>query len=142
MKIYDCFMYYDEDQLLDLRLNILNEYVDKFVITESKFTHSGKVKERNFNIRNFTKFKDKIKYFYIEKEPDNILAWHLKGISHNRLGETILANLSAAEEYLRRRDLETAKYFASKVIKTSKKFSSENLRASDIINLINEFNKG
>ena len=72
MKIYDCFMYYDEDQLLDLRLNILNEYVDKFVITESKFTHSGKVKERNFDIKNFTKFKDKIKYFYIEKEPDNI----------------------------------------------------------------------
>ena len=72
MKIYDCFMYYDEDQLLDLRLNILNKYVDKFVITESKFTHSGKVKERNFDIKNFTKFKDKIKYFYIEKEPDNI----------------------------------------------------------------------
>ena len=44
MKIYDCFMYYDEDELLDLRLNILDKYVDKFIITESKFAHSGKVK--------------------------------------------------------------------------------------------------
>ena len=50
MKIYDCFMYYDEDELLDLRLNILDEYVDKFIITESKFTHSGKVKNNNFRI--------------------------------------------------------------------------------------------
>ena len=46
MKIYDCFMFFDEEMLLDLRLNILNEYVDKFVIMESKFTHSGN-KTRN-----------------------------------------------------------------------------------------------
>ena len=44
MKINDCFMYYDEDELLDLRLNILDGYVDKFIIVESKFTHSGKLK--------------------------------------------------------------------------------------------------
>ena len=41
MKIYDCFMYYDEDLVADLRLNILNKYVDEFIIVESKFTHSG-----------------------------------------------------------------------------------------------------
>ena len=69
MKIYDCFMYYDEDELLDLRLNILDEYVDKFIITESKFTHSGKVKNKNFRIENFNKFQKKIEYFYIENEP-------------------------------------------------------------------------
>ena len=76
--------------------------------------------------------------FIVEKEPDNILAWHLKGISHNRLGEPVYANLSAAEEFLRKRDYNNAKYFAEKVISATKKFSSENLRASDIINLINE----
>ncbi len=48
MKIYDCFMYYDEDELLDLRLNILDKYVDKFIITESKFTHSGNIKKQKF----------------------------------------------------------------------------------------------
>ncbi len=72
MKIYDCFMFFDEEMLLDLRLNMLNEYVDKFIITESKFTHSGNIKNRNFDIKNFQKFEKKINYFYIEDEPKNI----------------------------------------------------------------------
>ena len=33
-KLYDCFSYWDEDLLLDLRLNILDDYVDYFVIVE------------------------------------------------------------------------------------------------------------
>ena len=76
--------------------------------------------------------------FIVKKEPENIFAWHLKGISHSRLGEPIFANLSAAEEFFRRRDFKNAKFFAEKVISATKKFSSENLRASDIINLIND----
>jgi len=76
--------------------------------------------------------------FIVKKEPENIFAWHLKGISHSLLDEPIYANLSAAEEFLRRRDFKNAKFFAEKVISATKKFSSENLRASDIINLINE----
>ena len=44
MKIYDCFMFFDEEMLLDLRLNIMDKYVDKFVITESTYMHSGKSK--------------------------------------------------------------------------------------------------
>ena len=39
MKIYDCFMYYNEDVILNLRLNYLNKFVDNFVIVESKFNH-------------------------------------------------------------------------------------------------------
>ena len=35
MKIYDCFMFYDEELILDLRLNILNKHVDEFIIVES-----------------------------------------------------------------------------------------------------------
>ena len=67
MKIYDCFMYYDEDLLLDLRLNILNEYVDKFLIIEAEEDHQGNKKKLNFDINNFRKFKDKINYVSIEK---------------------------------------------------------------------------
>ena len=59
MKIYDCFMYFDEDMLLDIRLNILNKYVDKFVIIESKFLHSGREKKLNFNINLFRDFSVK-----------------------------------------------------------------------------------
>ena len=72
MKIIDCTTYYAEDLMLDVRLNILNEYVDKFIIVESKFSHSGKPKKLNFDIDNFKKFKDKIQYLVIEKEPDGI----------------------------------------------------------------------
>ena len=53
MKIFDCFMYLDEDVVLDLRLNYLNNYIDKFVIVESRFTHSGQKRKLNFNIKNF-----------------------------------------------------------------------------------------
>ena len=73
MNIYDCFMYFDEDLLLDLRLNILNKYVKKFIIAESTYLHSGKSKKLNFNINNFSKFKDKIIYIVVDKKPPNIL---------------------------------------------------------------------
>jgi len=72
MNIYDCFMYFDEDLILDLRLNILNKYVKKFIITESTFLHSGREKKLNFDIKNFLKFKDKIEYIVIDEPPNGI----------------------------------------------------------------------
>ncbi len=72
MNIYDCFMYFDEDLLLDLRLNILNSYVKKFVIVESSYLHSGNKKKLNFDIKNFTKFKDKIEYIVLDNQPSGI----------------------------------------------------------------------
>ena len=62
MKIFDCFMFYDEEMLLDIRLNILNKYVDQFIIVESIFTHSGQKRNLVFDIQKYKKFKDKIKY--------------------------------------------------------------------------------
>ena len=76
MNIYDCFMYFDEDLLLDLRLNVLNKYVKKFIITESTFLHSGKSKKLNFDSKNFQKFKDKIEYIVVDKLPDGIEEVH------------------------------------------------------------------
>ena len=61
MALYDCFMYFDEDMLLDIRLNTLNNIVDKFIIAEGTRTHSGEEKKLNFDIKKFSKFKDKIK---------------------------------------------------------------------------------
>ena len=60
MAIYDCFQYFDEDHIVDLRLNILDKFVDFFVISESTRTHQGKTKKINFDIKNFLKFKNKI----------------------------------------------------------------------------------
>ena len=62
MAIYDCFQYFDEDHMVDLRLNILDQYVDYFVISESTKTHQGKPKKINFDIKKFSRFKDKIKF--------------------------------------------------------------------------------
>jgi beta-1,4-mannosyl-glycoprotein beta-1,4-N-acetylglucosaminyltransferase len=72
MKIYDCTTYFSEDLMLDIRFNILNESVHKFVVVESLYSHSGKKKKLNFDINNFKKFKHKIIYIVIEKEPENI----------------------------------------------------------------------
>ncbi len=72
MKIIDCTTYYSEDLMLDVRLNILDKYVDKFIIVESNFSHSGQKKSLNFDINNFKKFKDKINYLVIENEPKGI----------------------------------------------------------------------
>ena len=66
MAIYDCFQYFNEDHIVDLRLNILNQYVDYFVISESTKTHQGKEKKINFNLNNFSKFKGKIKFVVSE----------------------------------------------------------------------------
>ena len=57
-----------EDHIVDLRMNILNEYVDYFVISESNKTHQGKDKKINFNINNFPKFKHKIIFVVAEYE--------------------------------------------------------------------------
>ena len=67
MKIYDCFMYFDEEVVLDVRLNTLNEFVDYFVIVESIYTHKGDSRELKFNHKKFEKFKDKIIYIVDEE---------------------------------------------------------------------------
>ena len=72
MKIYDCTIFFDEKMMFDLRLNILNDYVDKFVVAESLYTHSGNPKKQNFNINDYPKFKDKIIYILVESEPDDL----------------------------------------------------------------------
>ena len=72
MRIFDCTTYYDEELMMDIRFNTLNDQVEKFIVVESLFSHSGNKKKLNFDINNYSKFKDKIIYLVIEKEPDNI----------------------------------------------------------------------
>ena len=72
MKIFDCFMYFDEEIVLDTRLNTLDEFVDYFVIVESKFTHKGDRRDLKFNMSKFEKFKDKIIYLIYDNQPKEI----------------------------------------------------------------------
>tara|TARA_B100000424_G_scaffold252420_1_gene228719 strand:- start:63 stop:953 length:891 start_codon:yes stop_codon:yes gene_type:complete len=72
MKIFDCFMYFDEEILLDLRMNILDKYVDYFVIVESTFTHKGEERKLHFNHKRFEKFENKIIYLVYDEKPKDI----------------------------------------------------------------------
>ena len=72
MKIYDCFTFFDEKMLLNFRLNYLDKFVDKFVIAEAAYTHSGNKKKINFNINDYPKFKHKISHIIIDKNPKNL----------------------------------------------------------------------
>ena len=65
-------MYFDEEIVLDLRLNTLNEYVDYFVIVESSFNHKGEKRELKFNLKKFEKFSKKIIYLVYNEVPHKI----------------------------------------------------------------------
>lgn len=103
MNIYDCFMYFDEDLLLDLRLNTLNKFVKKFVIAEATYTHNGTKKKLNFDINKFKKFKDKIIYIIVDKQPDNILKI-LDSETKEQKGEKLILN-GMARDYFQRENL-------------------------------------
>ena len=72
MKIFDCFMYFDEDLILDLRLNTLNKFIDYFVIVESIYNHKGEKRKLKFNINKFKKFNKKIIYLIHNQIPSEI----------------------------------------------------------------------
>ena len=100
MIVYDCFMYFDEDLLLDLRLNMLNKYVSKFVITEATYTHNGTKKKLRFDINNFKKFKDKIQYIIVDTQPPNILPIN-DGDNFEKKGQKLILNGYARDNYQR-----------------------------------------
>ena len=90
MKIFDCFMYFDEEIVLDIRLNMLNPVVDYFVIVESKFTHKGDKRNLKFDINKFTEFKDKIIYLIFDEEPGDIESLLDKDIEDEKTRKLIL----------------------------------------------------
>ena len=81
MAIYDCFQYFNEEHVVDLRFNILNKYVDYFVIVESTVNHQGQPKKLEFDINNYQRFKNKIKYIIVDDTPDNLKKPHKGGES-------------------------------------------------------------
>ena len=103
MNIYDCFMYYDEDLLLDIRLNSLEKFVKKFVITEATYAHNGESKKLNFDINKFKRFKDKIIYIVVDKQPKNILELK-KDDTREKTGEKLILN-GMARDYFQRENL-------------------------------------
>ena len=96
-------MYFDEDLLLELRLNSLDKFVKKFVITEATYTHNGSKKELRFDINKFKKFKDKIIYIVVDEQPSNILKL-LENDTKTQRGEKLILN-GMARDYFQRESL-------------------------------------
>ena len=90
MKIFDCFMYFDEEVVLDVRLNALNDYVDYFVIVESTYTHKGNKRKLKFDYKKFDKFKDKIIYLVFDQESSEIEKINENDDSGTKSGKYIL----------------------------------------------------
>jgi len=108
MKIFDCTTYFEEPLLFELRLNILNEYVDEFIVSEATFTHSGQKKKVNFDKKNYPKFKDKITHIIVDKEPENLFEINESNKSNNSL-----FRLNAAKRIEKQRN-EIFSYFDEK----------------------------
>jgi len=85
MKIIDTTTFFEENMIMDIRFNILNPYVDKFIVCESKYTHSGKKKDINFNINDYPKFKDKIIHLILEDEPVDLIKNENLSVQEKRL---------------------------------------------------------
>ncbi len=97
MKIYDCFMYWDEDLLLDLRMNILNRSVDYFVIVEGNKTWQNNPKKYRFVMRKFRKFRKKIIYIKVDDLPDGKNPWIRENFQRNCINRGLI---NAKEEDL------------------------------------------
>ena len=81
MPIYDCVQFFNEEHILDIRLNILDEFVDYFVIAESTSDHQGRSKKLNFDLQKFKKFKNKIIYIIVDDTKEVIKKPHIGGES-------------------------------------------------------------
>lgn len=69
MRVFDTTTFFEEKLMMDLRFNILDPFVDKFIVCEATFSHSGKKKEIKFDKKDFPKFQDKIVHIIIDKDP-------------------------------------------------------------------------
>ena len=94
LKVFDCFTFYNEIDLLEIRLNELNDVVDYFVLVEGEKTFQGQDKvlfyDENKNNENLAKFKDKIIHlkvpsseFVSEREGGRLFSWTNESMSFN-----------------------------------------------------------
>jgi len=94
MKIFDCVTFFEENRQMNLRFNILDNYVDHFIVCEGKFDHQGKKKKINFNKNMYPKFKKKILHVIVNNFPKNLNPWERQAFQR----EQILENISLAKE--------------------------------------------
>ena len=121
MKIFDCFIYNNEDLMLDIRLNSLSNYVEKFIIVEACYDHQGnKKKKLNFSLNKYKKFQNKIIYKILKSFPQNLTNWERENFQRNYITEglenvndedyVIVSDVDEIPNLSRLNDLEKFKY--------------------------------
>ena len=100
MKIFDCTTFFDEKMMMDVRFNILDKYVHKFIVVESIFSHSGEKKSLNFNKGDYPKFKDKIEYIVIEKEPEGLVQENQKKVDDSYKRMNSIKRIEQSYDYM------------------------------------------
>jgi len=75
--------------MMSIRFNILNSFVDKFIICESRYSHSGKEKEINFNIKDYPEFQNKIIHLVVDDEPKDLIVSKNLSLGEKRLNSII-----------------------------------------------------
>ena len=93
MKIFDCVTFFEENRLMKLRFNILNKYVDQFIVCESEYDHQDRKKKINFDKNKYLKFKKKIIHIILKKFPKNLNPWERQAFQR----EGIFKGLKGAE---------------------------------------------
>ena len=83
-RIYDCITFYDENFLTNLRFEILDKFVDFFVICESKYDHKGNSKKINFSLLN-EKFKKKVRHLIIDEKFPNNNGWECEKFQREKI---------------------------------------------------------
>ena len=84
-KFFDCITFYDENLITNARIEILNKYIDYFIICESRFDHKGKEKKINFKLNN-KKYKKKVRHLIInENFPETKDEWKIEEYQREKI---------------------------------------------------------
>ena len=97
-KIFDCITFFDNNFMFEIRYNILKNYVNKFVVCESAYDHSGKKKKKFFKWKsNYN--RNKIEYIFMDKPfPKNNSRWENQAIQREYLLNSL--NFVSSEDYI------------------------------------------
>jgi beta-1,4-mannosyl-glycoprotein beta-1,4-N-acetylglucosaminyltransferase len=99
MKVYDVFPFFNESDILKIRINILNKFVDEFIIVEADTTFSG-LKKPFFAekaLLGVKEFERKITIHKISGTPKNLNAWESEYFQRNHVAEFLQSRLNAED---------------------------------------------
>ena len=98
--IYDCFTFFNELDLLEIRLNVLDKVVDRFVLVESTRTFTGRPKHLYYeeNKERFARFADKIEHVVVDSFPPFTTAWLYESHQRNQISTGLLRSGAKADD--------------------------------------------